>query len=67
MSPDQFYDYIVENFNLDGASCRLIRNIITYVAEQSFVDHGDVHRHLAMLLDGTIGLTDKEIKKCRFN
>ena len=64
MNKDTFYNYIVENFNLDGASCRLIRSILSYIEEQGF-DKNESYRHLCMLLDGTIGLSDREIKMCQ--
>ena len=66
MNPNEFYDYIVENFNLNGTACRLIKNILNYIEEQGFADQDKNYRHLCMLLDGTIGLSDREIKKCYF-
>jgi hypothetical protein len=66
MNPTEFYNYIVANFTLDGASCRLIRSILDYVAAQGFGDEDTNYRHLCLLLDGTIGLSDREIKLCHF-
>ena len=65
MSLKEFYNYIIEKFNLEGASYRLINNILIYVEQQGF-DENESYRHLCMLLDGTIGLSDKEIKLCNF-
>jgi len=58
----EFYDYLVENYNLDGAACRLIDNIICYVDSQDFADERDAHRSLWSLLDGAIGVTEQEIE-----
>jgi len=67
MNPEEFYDYIMKYFNLDGTSCRLIKNIIYYVDSQRFIDQKDNHAHLHALLDGAFGLERKEIKKCHFS
>ena len=62
MESKEFYDYIVETFNLNGTSCRLISNIIKYVASQGFVDKEDAHAHLKSLLGGAFGISEYEIK-----
>jgi len=67
MNKDEFYDYIVENFNLDGASFRLVHNIIYYVANQEFTDVQDAQVHLKSLLDGAFGIEEHEIRKYRQN
>lgn len=62
MNKREFYDYITENFNVSGEGMRLINNILNYVEAQG-VDENEQYNMLCMLLDGTIGLTDNEIKK----
>ena len=66
MSSREFYDYIIEKYNLDGTSARLLNNILTYVAAQGFVDLEDQHNHLSALLDGTFGLERHEVELCAF-
>ena len=62
MEGREFYDYILENFNLDGAASRLVHNIIEYVEIQGFVDPEDSQDHLKLLLGGAFGIEDYEIK-----
>jgi hypothetical protein len=64
LNAEEFYDYIVENYNLDRTSCRLIKNIISYVERQGFVDQEDNYRHLNRLMCGAFGLKEREIRKC---
>lgn len=66
LNPQEFYNHIIENYNLDGASSRLVRNIIEYVNLQGFVDQEDTHDHLFQLLDGAFGLEEKEVKQAHF-
>ena len=65
MNGREFYDYIVENFTLDGTSSRLIANIIEYVESQGFVDAVDAQAHLRSLLDGAFGIEDHEFRLYR--
>jgi len=65
MDEREFYDYIMENFNLDGTASRLVDNIITYVKDENFVDAEDAHTHLISLLGGAFGIEDSEIKLYR--
>ena len=65
MNEREFYDYIIEHFNLDGTANRLIRNIIEYIRDQEFVDAEDAQYHLKSLLDGAFGITEHEIKLYR--
>ena len=62
MNREQFYNYIVENFTISGEAGRLIDNILQYV-EANFPEENEQYNVLRSLLDGTIGLTDNEIKK----
>lgn len=62
MNKQQFFEYIQENFNIDGASQRLILNILDYV-EANYSEENEQYNALVSLLDGTIGLEDRELKK----
>lgn len=62
MNRDQFYNYIVENFTVSGEAERLIDNILQFV-EAHYTTKSEQYNVLCSLLDGTIGLTDNEIKK----
>lgn len=66
LDASELYEYIIENYNLDGTVCRLVRNIIEYVAAEDFVDAEDAQRHLWSLLDGAFGLEEWEIKYYRY-
>lgn len=62
MNREQFYNYIVENFTISGEAGRLIDNILQFV-ETRYPEENEQYNALCSLLDGTIGLTDNEIKK----
>lgn len=62
MNRDEFYNYILENFNISGEAQRLIDNILQFV-ESHYSNENEQYNVLCSLLDGTIGLTDNEIKK----
>lgn len=62
MNREQFYNYIVENFTISGEAGRLIDNILQFV-ETHYPEENEQYNALCSLLDGTIGLTDNEIKK----
>ncbi len=62
MNREQFYNYILENFNISGEARRLIDNILQFV-EAHYTEENEQYNALCSLLDGTIGLTDNEIKK----
>jgi len=57
----EFYDYIMENFNLGGTASRLVGNIVDYVEAQGFVCDLDARLHLNSLLGGAFGLEESEI------
>ena len=61
MNKKEFYNYITENFTLDGTSRNLILNILDY-AERNADNISDGQAILTALLDG-IGLEDKEIAR----
>lgn len=62
MNREQFYNYILENFNISGETGRLINNILQLV-EENYTDENEQYSVLCSLLDGAIGLTDNEIKQ----
>ena len=65
MDARELYDYIQENFDLDGTASRLIQNILDYVEAEDFVDAEDAHTHLWALLGGAFGLTKQELEQYR--
>ena len=62
MNRRQFYNYILENFDISGEAGRLINNILCYIESQG-MEENEQYRTLCSLLDGTIGLTDNELKR----
>lgn len=62
MNREEFKNYINENFDISGEAGRLIDNIL-YFVEENYPEENEQYRVLCSLLDGTIGLTDSEIKK----
>ena len=62
INKEQFYNQILENFNISGEAGRLIDNILQFV-ESHYTEENEQYNALCSLLDGTIGLTDNEIKK----
>lgn len=61
MNREEFYNYILDNFNISGEAGRLINNILGYV-EKNFSNENEQYNILCDLLDCTIGLTDDELK-----
>lgn len=62
MDKEEFMNYISENFDISIEAHRLINNILNYIAFQG-VDEDEQYNMACALLDGTIGLTDAEIRK----
>lgn len=62
MNKVEFKQYIDENFNISGEASRLITNILDFV-ETNYPYDEVQYKVLCSLLDGTIGLTDSELKK----
>lgn len=62
MNKEEFMHYISENFDISIEAHRLINNILNYIAFQC-VDEDEQYEMACALLDGTIGLTDAEIRK----
>lgn len=62
MNKEQFMQYVEDNFNISGEAFRLINNILNYVSAQGESEK-EQYNMLCMLLDGTIGLSDSDIKQ----
>ena len=62
MNREEFYDYILNNFELSGEAMRLVGNILRFV-EANYPDANDQYHMLCSLLDGAIGLSDRELRK----
>lgn len=61
MDKEKFYTYILDNFTLSAETQRIISNILTYVGLNA-PDNDEAHKLLRFFLDGTIGITDEEIR-----
>ena len=62
MNKSEFLLYIEENFNIIGESYRLISNILDFVSNNA-TNENEQYNMLCNLLDGTIGLSDMELRK----
>lgn len=62
MNREEFYDYIIGNFNISGDCSRLLDNVLRFV-ESHYPEENEQYNVLCELLDGSIGLTDREIRK----
>lgn len=62
MNKSEFLLYIEENFNITGESYRLISNILDFVSHNA-TNENEQYNMLCNLLDGTIGLSDMELRK----
>lgn len=62
MNRKEFMEYIEKEFDISGEAKRLINNILYYVELQG-VEEDEQYMMLSCMLDGTIGLSDNEIKK----
>lgn len=63
MNRERFYHYILENFTVDGATARLIYNILLFIEKNYPGEYEQQHDVLDEILSGTIGLTREEIKQ----
>ena len=59
MDKQEFLMFIDENFDIDGAAKRLISNILDYAES---LPHEEQYQFLISMLDGTIGLSEAEIR-----
>lgn len=65
MNRNEFFEYILDNYLINGDAARMLDNILKFV-ENNYPDENDQYRVLCELLDGTIGLSDREIRKAAF-
>lgn len=63
MNRVEFYNYILENFTIDGTTARLINNILVFVENNYPSEFEQQHNVLDELLSGTIGLTNEELNR----
>lgn len=61
MNRDEFMLYIQDNFDISGESFRLIANILQFASTIS--NEADRYHFLCDMLEGTIGLSDREIRQ----
>lgn len=61
MNRQEFLDFVSRNFYIGGDAMRLIDNILVYAEKD--VSPDDRKAFLTAMLDGTIGLTDEEIRQ----
>lgn len=66
MNKEEFFIYIRDNFELDGGSAmRMLWNILTFI-EEGCTSEDEQYALACELLEGTIGLTDAELRKICF-
>lgn len=54
----------MEEFDIDGAAARILRNVLEYADRMGGDEQYDF---LTEMLDGTIGLSDREIRNLCWN
>lgn len=59
---EELESILEENFNITGESYRLISNILDFVSNNA-TNENEQYNMLYNLLDGTIGLSDMELRK----
>ena len=62
MNKTEFIEYISNNFTISGEAYRLISNILDYI-ESHAMDENEQYLMACDLLDGTIELSDNELRK----
>ena len=62
MNKEEYYNYILLNFKVDGATARLIHNILVFAENNYPNEYDQKYNVLDELLSGTIGLTNEELK-----
>lgn len=61
---ENVYGWLLEEFDISGAAARIIRNILEYADR---FDGEEQYDFLTEMLDGTIGLSDCEIRNLCWN
>ena len=62
----EFYEYILDNFNIGGTTSRLIKNILEFVDNMDLSTEEEAQGLLKELLLGAFGLEEHEIEMCYF-
>jgi hypothetical protein len=61
---EKAYEWLLEEFDISGTAARIIRNVLEYADRMGGDEQYDF---LAEMLDGTIGLFDREIRNLCWN
>ena len=61
---EKAYEWLLEECDIDGAAARILRNVLEYADRMGGDEQYDF---LAEMLDGTIGLSDREIRNLCWN
>jgi hypothetical protein len=61
---EKAYEWLLDEFSIDGAAARIIRNVLEYADR---MDGDEQYDFLTEMLDGTIGLSEQEIRNLYWN
>ncbi len=61
---EKAYEWLLEEFDIGGAAARIIRNVLEYADR---MEGDEQYDFLTEMLDGTIGLSDREIRNLCWN
>ena len=61
---EKAYEWMLEQFNIGGAAARIVHNILHYADRLGGDEQYDF---LTEMLDGTVGLSDREIRDLCWN
>lgn len=61
---EKAYEWLMEEFAIDGTAARIIHNVLEYADR---LDGDEQYEFLSSILDGTIGLTESEIRDLCWN
>lgn len=61
---EKTYEWLLEEFNIDGTAARIIRNVLEYADR---MEGDEQYDFLVEMLDGTIGLSNQEIRNLCWN
>ena len=61
---EKTYEWLLEEFNIDGTAARIIRNVLEYADR---MEGDEQYDFLTEMLDGTIGLSEREIRNLCWN
>ena len=63
-SKEDAYDYIIEHFDIGQPAARILNNILEYADKMAIEEQ---YEFFSEILDGTIGLTEDELKSLCWN